>query len=245
MLARYVHLRLRYTRKTTIHFFKFNVSWEIIMKFAKSALFAATMLTAVSASAVEVSGNVALGSDYLFRGIDQAGGSAISGGFDASFENGVYAGTWASSVDFSGGVELDYYVGYGGSISDSVSYDVGYTYYGYPQGPETENFEEFYGSVSFADATVGVALSNDYYATTGESTYVYVQYGVELSEDYALGFHYGTMSADDVANEADDYAISLSTEAAGLGFDLSWIDSSETGGLFADNEFVLTISKSL
>jgi len=245
MLARYVHFQFCYTRKTTIHFFKFNVSWEIIMKFAKSALFAATMLTAVSASAVEVSGNVALGSDYFFRGIDQAGGSAISGGFDASFENGVYAGTWASSVDFSGGVELDYYVGYGGSISDSVSYDVGYTYYGYPQGPETENFEEFYGSVSFADATVGVALSNDYYASTGESTYVYVQYGVELSEDYALGFHYGTMSADDAANEADDYAISLSTEAAGLGFDLSWIDSSETGGLFADNEFVLTISKSL
>jgi len=245
MLARYVHFKFCYTRKTTIHFLKFNVSWEIIMKFAKSALFAATMLTAVSASAVEVSGNVALGSDYFFRGIDQAGGSAISGGFDASFENGVYAGTWASSVDFSGGVELDYYVGYGGSISDSVSYDVGYTYYGYPQGPETENFEEFYGSVSFADATVGVALSNDYYASTGESTYVYVQYGVELSEDYALGFHYGTMSADDVANEADDYAISLSTEAAGLGFDLSWIDSSETGGLFADNEFVLTISKSL
>jgi uncharacterized protein (TIGR02001 family) len=235
----------RYTRKTKIHFLKFNVSWEIIMKFAKSALFAATMLTAVSASAVEVSGNVALGSDYFFRGIDQAGGSAISGGFDASFENGVYAGTWASSIDFSGGVELDYYVGYGGSISDDVSYDVGYTYYGYPQGPETENFEEFYGSVSFADATVGVALSNDYYASTGSSTYVYVQYGVELSEDYALGFHYGTMSADDAANEADDYAISLSTEAAGLGFDLSWIDSSETGGLFADNEFVLTISKSL
>ncbi len=55
------------------------------MKFAKSALFAATMLTAVSASAVEVSGNVALGSDYFFRGIDQSGGAAISGGFDASF----------------------------------------------------------------------------------------------------------------------------------------------------------------
>ena len=218
------------------------------MKFAKSALFAATMLSAVTASAVEVSGNVAIGSDYFFRGYDQSMGAALSGGFDVAAENGVYAGAWGSSVDAgtsTGGLELDYYVGYGGSISEDVSYDVGYTYYGYPQGPETENFEEFYGSVSFADTTVGVALSNDYYASTGDSTYVYVQYGVELSEDYALGFHYGTMSADDAANEADDYAISVSTEAAGLGFDLSWIDSSETGGLFADNEFVLTISKSL
>ena len=181
----------------------------------------------------------------FFRGIDQAGGSAISGGFDASFENGVYVGTWASSIDFSGGVELDYYVGYGGSFSDSVSYDVGFVSYGYPQGPSSEEFDEFYGSVSFSDVTVGFATSSDYYASTGSSTYVYAQYGVALSEDYSLGFHYGTMSADDPANEADDYAVSLSTEAAGLGFDLSWIDSSESGGLFADNEFVLTISKSL
>jgi uncharacterized protein (TIGR02001 family) len=188
---------------------------------------------------------VALGSDYFFRGIDQAGGEALSGGFDVAFDSGFYVGTWASSIDFSGGLELDYYAGYGGSFSDSVSYDVGYLYYGYPQGPSTEEFEEFYGSVSFADATIGFALSDDYYASTGSSTYVYLDYGISLGEDFSLGFHYGSMTADDDANEADDYSVSLSTEAAGLGFDLSWIDSSEEGGLFADNEFVLTISKSL
>jgi len=157
----------------------------------------------------------------------------------------LYAGTWASSIDFSGGIELDYYVGFGGSISDSVSYDVGYLYYGYPQGPDTEDFEEFYGSLSFGDATLGFAYSDDYYASTDSTTYVYVDYGVALNETFSLGFHYGTMSADDPANEADDYSISLSTEAAGLGFDLSLIDSSESGGLYADNQLVLTISKSM
>ena len=195
--------------------------------------------------AAEVSGNVALGSEYFFRGIDQAGGEALSGGFDVAFDSGFYVGTWASSIDFSGGLELDYYAGYGGSFSEDVSYDIGYLYYGYPQGPSTEEFEEIYGSVSFSDVTVGFAYSDDYYASTGDSTYVYVDYGMSLSETVSLAFHYGTMSADDDANEADDYSISLSTEAAGLGFDLSWIDSSEDGGLFADNEFVLTISKSL
>ena len=215
------------------------------MKAIKTAIFAATLMSGASAMAAEVSGNVALSSDYFFRGIDQSGGEALSGGFDVAFDSGFYVGTWASSIDFSGGLELDYYAGYAGSFSDSVSYDVGYLYYGYPQGPTTEEFEEFYGSVSFADATIGFALSDEYYASTGSSTYVYLDYGVSLSEDFSLGFHYGTMSADDPANEADDYSISLSTEAAGLGFDLSWIDSSEDGGLFADNEFVLTISKSL
>ena len=38
----------------------------------------------------------------------------------------------------------------------------------------------------------------------------------------------------------------LYTEAAGLGFDLSWISTSEAGEeAYADNEFVLTISKSM
>ena len=215
------------------------------MKALKTAIFAATMMSGASAMAAEVSGNVALSSDYFFRGIDQSGGEALSGGFDVAFDSGFYVGTWASSIDFSGGLELDYYAGYGGSFSEDVSYDIGYLYYGYPQGPSTEEFEEIYGSVSFSDVTVGFAYSDDYYASTGDSTYVYVDYGMSLSETVSLAFHYGTMSADDDANEADDYSISLSTEAAGLGFDLSWIDSSEDGGLFADNEFVLTISKSL
>ncbi|MGB2053888.1 MAG: TorF family putative porin [Porticoccaceae bacterium] len=215
------------------------------MKALKTAIFAATMMSGASAMAAEVSGNVALGSEYFFRGIDQAGGEALSGGFDVAFDSGFYVGTWASSIDFSGGLELDYYAGYGGSFSEDVSYDIGYLYYGYPQGPSTEEFEEIYGSVSFSDVTLGFAYSDDYYASTGDSTYIYVDYGMSLSETVSLSFHYGTMSADDDANEADDYSISLSTEAAGLGFDLSWIDSSEDGGLFADNEFVLTISKSL
>ncbi|MDG1164368.1 MAG: TorF family putative porin [Porticoccaceae bacterium] len=215
------------------------------MKALKTVIFAATLMSGATAMSAEVSGNVALSSDYFFRGIDQSGGEALSGGFDVAFDSGFYVGTWASSIDFSGGLELDYYAGYGGSFSDDVSFDVGYMYYGYPQGPTTEEFEEFYGSASFADATVGFAISDDYYASTGSSTYLYLDYGVALSEDFSLGFHYGSMSADDAANEADDYSVSLSTEAAGLGFDLSWIDSSEDGGLFADNEFVLTISKSL
>jgi uncharacterized protein (TIGR02001 family) len=220
------------------------------MKFAKSVLFAATMLTAVSASAVEVSGNVAIGSDYFFRGVDQASGPAISGGFDAGFENGAYVGVWASSVGFGaddagnvGGLELDYYVGYGGAISESVSYDLGYVYYGYPQNASAEEFEEFYGSVSYSDVTVGFATSNDWYNSTGSYTYFYADYGLALSEAYSLGFHYGTSSADDAANEYADYSVSLSTEAAGLGFDLSLISTDHDD--YADNELVLTISKSL
>ena len=60
------------------------------------------LAAATSAQAeVEISGNVALTSDYKFRGISQSNEDiAIQGGFDVAFENGIYIGTWGSTVDF-------------------------------------------------------------------------------------------------------------------------------------------------
>lgn len=221
------------------------------MKAIKTVIAAATMMTAVTGMAAEVSGNVALGSDYFFRGVDQSGGEALSGGFDVAFESGFYVGTWASSIDFSNGPELDYYAGYGGSFSEEVSYDIGYLFYGYP-GDTSLDFEELYGSVSFGDATVGFNYSDDYFDSTGETTYFYIDYSFTLNESFSLGLHYGSMDAADSAaynavfeDAIDDYSISLSTEVSGIGIDFSFIDSSGSGALDADAEFAVTFSKSL
>jgi uncharacterized protein (TIGR02001 family) len=221
------------------------------MNTIKTAVFAATMVMATTGMTAEVSGNVALGSEYFFRGVDQSGGEALSGGFDVNFDSGLYVGTWASSIDFSNGPELDYYIGYGGSFSDAVTYDIGYLFYGYP-GDTSNDFEELYGSISFGDATVGFNHSDDYFASTGETTYLYVDYGFTIGENLSLGLHYGTISADDsgsydaVFEDAiDDFAISLSTEYSGIGIDFSFIDSSGSGVLDADTEFAFTFSKSL
>ena len=68
--------------------------------------------------------------------------------------------------------------------------------YGYP-GDTSNDFNEFYGSVSFGDATVGMAYSDDYFASTGETTYLYIDYGFDIAENMSIGLHYGTISADD------------------------------------------------
>ena len=213
------------------------------MKTLRTAIVAATLMSSASALA-EVSGNVAVGSEYFFRGYDQSAGAALSGGFDVDLGGGLYAGTWGSSVDggtSTGGLEIDHYIGYGGSFSESVSYDIGYMLYTYPNDTG-KNFEEVYGSVSFSDVTIGFATSDDWFNGTGSYDYLYADYSMALSDTFGLGFHYGTHSG---AEAYDDYAISLSTEAAGLGFDLSWISTDEAEGAYADNEFVLTISKSM
>jgi uncharacterized protein (TIGR02001 family) len=81
--------------------------------------------------------------DYMFRGVSQTQGDvAYQGSFDWSW-NGLYAGVWASNVDFAyfpfddgAKVETDYYAGYNGTI-DKFSYGVGALYYTYPGANDT------------------------------------------------------------------------------------------------------------
>lgn len=132
--------------------------------------------TAVAAALVsgpvlaDLSGNAAISSNYIWRGItqtlDQAAGS---GGIDWSNDSGVYAGTWVSNVDFSGdsgagyedgtGYEMDVYAGFAGEAG-SVGYDVGVITYQYPVTPNF-NFTEVYVSGSFEAITVGLNLTVD------------------------------------------------------------------------------------
>ncbi|HSV16385.1 MAG TPA: TorF family putative porin [Tepidisphaeraceae bacterium] len=91
------------------------------------------------ASAYSLSGNVALTSDYLFRGLTQTWGSpAIQGGGDLTLANGFAAGLWASSVSqktYPGAaLELDLYASYGSSFNEDWSWRAGLYRYIYPNG---------------------------------------------------------------------------------------------------------------
>ena len=105
-------------------------------------------------SGFTTSANVALTTDYRFRGGSLSGGDpAIQGGFDVAHDSGFYIGTWASSIKGGpsyGDVELDLYAGWSGSLSDAVGIDVGVLYYMYPTedlGLDTAYIEP-YASIS-------------------------------------------------------------------------------------------------
>jgi uncharacterized protein (TIGR02001 family) len=123
------------------------------MKALKTAIFAATMMSGATAMAAEVSGNVAIGSDYFFRGIDQSGGEALSGGLDVAFESGLYTSVPGLRLSTLAVVvwSLDYYAGYGGSFLKYVSLSTSVTCTtATPRGVQaSEEFEEVYGSCLF------------------------------------------------------------------------------------------------
>jgi len=103
----------------------------------------------VSVIQAEVSGNVGVVSNYLFRGVTQTDDSAaVQGGLDWSDPSGFYLGTWLSNVDFGGkeDAEVDLYGGFGGAFGDSgVTYDLGTIYYLYPGGGDLDYGELYFG----------------------------------------------------------------------------------------------------
>jgi len=231
-----------------------------------------TLLTGIGATAAQafdLSGNVALVSDYRFRGISQTGkDAAIQGGFDASFEPGFYIGTWASSVDFGdvddgsgsyGTMEIDYYAGWSGPIGDTdFGVDVGTTYYQYP-GDTVDpkgDYQEYYLKGSWKDLTVGATYSDDYYAKTGKFWYYAADYSLGFAEDFSLGLHAGYNDLDkqdfltDGADSYTDYSVSLGYTFKGVDFSVAWVgtdldDSECFYSDICDDTAVFTISKSL
>lgn len=122
---------------------------------------------AAPASEHTVTGNVALVSNYIFRGISQTQNKpAIQGGFDYAHASGFYVGTWASNVSWvqdtamksDNSLEWDFYGGYKGAFADDFTYDVGVLQYYYPgtvlPGAKNTNSTEVYGAIGWKFVTL-------------------------------------------------------------------------------------------
>jgi len=148
-------------------------------KILGTSLSLAALLSAApiaSAGDLSVSTSIDYVTDYVFRGVSLAE-SAIQPGVEVA-SGDFYAGAWASTAigdtSILFGDELDLYAGYGMALSDSLSLDVGITYYHYPQGGglfETKGggagTYEVYGGLSL-DTTLSPSLTA-YYDLTLEA----------------------------------------------------------------------------
>jgi len=227
------------------------------MKLLKTTAIAGLLAASGAASALEISGNVALTTDYIWRGMSQTDGSpAIQGGFDADLGNGVYAGVWGSNVDFDGGesMELDIYAGWATEIS-GVGVDLGVIHYAYPTSNSDTDFTEVYVGLSMGPATLtqyfGVDAKSD---DIGDKDYGnYTDLGLDLGEyaGIALAAHVGYY---DLNNNDDywDWKLAASTTYMGVDVEVAYTDvdtnSNNMGSARSegdDEAFVLTVSKSL
>jgi len=233
-------------------------------KALSAALVVASLAGMATEAQAEISANVALVSDYRFRGISQSDKNpALQGGLDYAFENGFYLGTWGSSVnfdsieDFNGSLELDVYGGWGTDFGENSSIDLGYIYYAYPgdDGGLDGDYQEFYANYGWRDLKLGVAYSDDYYGGGGKFWYLQANYDWGFAEDWVLSFHVGYNDfKDDIFLSSDkgeytDYSVGLTWSVVGVDLGVTYVGSNLKkkdvfGSNWADDTAVFSISKS-
>ncbi len=200
-------------------------------------------------SPLTISGNAALVSDYRFRGISQTGGDpALQGSLAIAHESGVYAGAWASTVDFGkfgaaadsayGNVELDLYAGWAGDLAPGLKADAGLLYYAYPDG-NSGNPEFFEPYVSLS-TTLGLAQFRwglNYawkQPALGGSDNVYTHANLDvgipttpLTASAHIGYSDGALAPGIQAGGRDrtglDYSLGLSASMMGVSLGLSYV----------------------
>lgn len=221
-------------------------------KFSRASLLAIALATAATGTAAaegEFSGNVAMSTDYVWRGISQSNEDfALSGGFD--YTNGIfYAGTWASNIDFDdpsdANMEVDFYGGIASEFANGITWDLGVIYYVYPDSEDTDlDFVELKGALGYS-FDGGLSVGGEvYYDPDNENMYLNATAGFAVSENFGVDASVGNYQFD-AGGDYTNWSVGASTSAAGFGFDLRYWGTDIDGVEIADDRFVLTVSRSM
>lgn len=195
-----------------------------------------------SAQSMETGFNVAVVSDYVFRGFSQSDEDpAVQAGVDVSY-GGLYGGAWASTVEFgdSTDAEVDIYGGYRTSLA-GFDFDLGgiaYLYVGAPSVADDYDYVEVKGAVSrsVGPVAIGAAVywSPDFFGIDEEATWVEASLAVSPMSNVTVSGAYGEQSLDVNADYATwNIGVGYSFPS-GLGLDVRYYDSDVAGPLSDD-----------
>jgi len=194
------------------------------------------VLASPAASAGQLTGNVSVVSDYMFRGIEQSGGAAVQGGVDYTLDLGIYTGLWVSSAAISGGNEADIYAGYALKIGD-FDLTAGAIYYLYsedtqfeappPSGARDIDYYEGFLGAGFGPVAVKAFYTPEYGLDLQEDEALYASATVKLDLTDTLSFtpQVGFSAGDGIKNtwgdEYLDYSITATKKVGPIKDDLS------------------------
>jgi len=195
---------------------------------------------AAPAPAISVTGNVAIVSQYRFRGISQSDGDlAIQGGLTVSHESGFYLSTWASNLGGFGtyggaNMELDLIGGYKHSLG-KATVDGGLLWYVYP-GTSGHNYAEPYLNVSAPVGPVSLKAGANYAPKQREignedSLYVYAEVSAAIPHTpITLLTHFGHTDGRGAApagptGHYDDWSLGAAYSWKMLTLNVSYVDT--------------------
>ena len=187
----------------------------------------------------KISANVGMVSEYFFRGITQTDKKfAVQGGLDFAHNSGIYIGFWGSNVDFGDGdeasAEVDIYGGWSGELGKSkVTLNIGGIYYLYPGADDDLDYDFFEVNASlskdfgFASASAKISYSPEYFADSGDATYIESGIDVPVGKYFTVNLHGGYQWIDDNAtfgaDDYFDYLVGVSFSLVGLDFQVAYV----------------------
>ncbi|MEL0631423.1 TorF family putative porin [Pseudoalteromonas carrageenovora] len=209
-------------------------------------------------AAADWSTTITAASDYTFNGVTQTDNDpAIQGSLDYAFDNGVYAGVWASNVDFGDDTdfELDAYLGKYVQLNDNVSADYGIAYYTYQGNNSDGNYAEAYTKFGYASEYGQTELnfwySWDYFGTGAGHVISMIAHTFEIAPNHAIRASFDISNSLDGDKWAWDvnqkksykhYRLAYQTSYEGFGIEIAAEDTSLDYD-YADERIVLAISR--
>ncbi len=213
-----------------------------------AALATLTFAGSASAQDADVAFNVAVASDYVFRGFSQTNEDpALSAGVDLT-SGSFYAGAWASNVDFGDDTKAEVDL-YGGFRTEAAGFAidlgvVGYLYVDEPSSAEY-NYVEYKAAASRAvgPVTAGVAAyySPDFFGVDEEALYYEASLAFAPADKWTVSGTVGRQTLDvtddyTTWNVGAGYAL---TDTFGL--DVRYYDTDVDNVAIADGRVVASI----
>ena len=197
-----------------------------------------------SVAHADISGGLKLTSHYAWQGgSESAEEPALQGSVYYNLD-ACYAGFWASSADYPGGIEIDYETGCGGSLSESVGYSIDLIWLTYP-GDTSENLVEarFKLSADLGMASVWARLGlpkwSDNTGATNTSGHNRPQVGINVPLGDGPSSISATYGMDNKRKNCDDYDwyhVSVNTSLSGFGLSMFYSDRSDRDPTCSDPE---------
>ena len=173
-------------------------------------------------SNADVEWNASITNEYIWRGMSQGDGVAVSGGIDVYNDSGLSAGVWVSNVGYN-----------------IWFLNIGYIYYAFPDNTgEDYNSGEVNLSADIGVFTIAanILAHADWEMDFGDEIYYSIDTAFGVTDNIDLSLHLGLYDYD-LDDDETDYGMSIDFHS---GFSLGVIDSTRD-----DSDPFLVITYSL
>lgn len=198
-------------------------------------LLAALLCAPAVAHGADLHAHATLTSQYIYRGLSySAGDPAVQAGADVAFDNGLFAGAWATNVDLTHAssqrnAELDLYAGYRWQSDAPLALGITALRYSYPgsEGDHDYDFSELLLSADWRDhLSIELALTDNVFNSGHSARHWVVRSRWPLADAWLLGAGVGGNDLSELGvPHYLHWDLGVSARLSRLTLDLRWYDN--------------------